>query len=213
MSVLFLELARTVLFLSSSPHTFRLRMISSMVVLAPHGYVAKTLLVVRLATHKLIVSVDAVVGVEFLATTLAENTWPLCCHNLCWLGVGKDLKALSQTLQGWTLSLSCDLSPHSDPIQQQHEFPHKPALKNCRTFCVPTTWPGVCLAVFLRDSRLHGPPICDLTGWTFFKRSCHSGCTVLANRPGWQVAGDLVRQEAPHDSWCWVFVYLSTVVV
>ena len=71
MSALFLELARTVLFLSSSPHTFRLRMISSMVVLAPHGEVAKTLPVVRLATHKLIVSVDAVVGVELLATTLA----------------------------------------------------------------------------------------------------------------------------------------------
>ena len=39
-------------------------------VLAPHGEVANTLPVVRLATHKLIVSVDAVVGVEFLATTL-----------------------------------------------------------------------------------------------------------------------------------------------
>ena len=41
-----------------------------MVVLAPHGEVAKTLLVVRLATHKFILSVDAVVGVELLATTL-----------------------------------------------------------------------------------------------------------------------------------------------
>ena len=66
MSVLFLELARTVLFLSSFLHTFRLRMISSMVVLAPHGEVANTLPVVRLAAHKLIVSVDAVVGVELL---------------------------------------------------------------------------------------------------------------------------------------------------
>ena len=71
MSALFLEVARTVLFLSSSPHTFRLRMISSRVVLAPHGEVAKTLPVVRLASHKLFVSVDAVVGVELLATTLA----------------------------------------------------------------------------------------------------------------------------------------------
>ena len=42
-----------------------------MVVLAPHGEVAKTLPAVRLSTHKLIVSVDAVVGVELLATTLA----------------------------------------------------------------------------------------------------------------------------------------------
>ena len=71
MSALFLELARIILFLSSSPQTFRLRMISSIVVLAPHGEVAKTLPVVRLDTHKLIVSVDAVVGVELLATTLA----------------------------------------------------------------------------------------------------------------------------------------------
>ena len=71
MSALFLELAGTVLFLSSSPHMFRSRMISSMVVLAPHGEVAKTLPVVRLNTHKLFVSIDAVVWVEFLATTLA----------------------------------------------------------------------------------------------------------------------------------------------
>ena len=71
MSALCLELARSVLFLSSSPYTFRLRMISSMVVLTPHGEVAKTLSVVRFATHKLIVSVDVVVGVKLLATTLA----------------------------------------------------------------------------------------------------------------------------------------------
>ena len=42
-----------------------------MVVLAPHGEVAKTVPVMRLATRKLIVSVDAVVEVELLATTLA----------------------------------------------------------------------------------------------------------------------------------------------
>ena len=58
LSALFLELARTVLFLSSSPQTFRLR-----IVLAPHGEAAKTLPMVRLATLKLIVSIAAVVGV------------------------------------------------------------------------------------------------------------------------------------------------------
>ena len=42
-----------------------------MVVLAPHGEVVKTLPVVRLAKHKLILPVDAVVGVELLATTPA----------------------------------------------------------------------------------------------------------------------------------------------
>ena len=46
-------------------------MISSMEVLAPHRKVAKTLPAVRLATRKLIVSVDAVVGFKLLATTLA----------------------------------------------------------------------------------------------------------------------------------------------
>ena len=40
-----------------------------MVVLAPHGEVAKTLPLLRLATCKLIVSFDAVVGVELLAKT------------------------------------------------------------------------------------------------------------------------------------------------
>ena len=73
MSALFLELARTFLFLSSCPLMFRLRMISSTVVLAPHEEVAKALPVVRLATHKLLVSVDAVVGVELIATTLADK--------------------------------------------------------------------------------------------------------------------------------------------
>ena len=71
MSALFLEMTRTVLFLSSSPHTFRLGMTSSMVVLAPHEEVVKTLPEVRLATHKLILPVDAVVCVEPLATTPA----------------------------------------------------------------------------------------------------------------------------------------------
>ena len=48
-------------------------MIFSMVILAPHGEVAKALHLVKLATHKLLVSVDAVVGVELLATTLADK--------------------------------------------------------------------------------------------------------------------------------------------
>ena len=43
-----------------------------MVVLAPHGEVAKVLTVVRLARHKLLVTVVAVAGLELLATTLAE---------------------------------------------------------------------------------------------------------------------------------------------
>ena len=42
-----------------------------MVVFSPHGEVAKTLPVVRLATHKPIVSVDADVGVELPTITSA----------------------------------------------------------------------------------------------------------------------------------------------
>ena len=34
----------------------------------------------------------------------------------------------------------------------------------------------------------------------FFRSSCHRGYTVLANRKGWQVAVDLVPQEAPTNS-------------
>ena len=66
MSALFLELARTVLFLSSSPITFRLRRISLIVVIASHGKVAKAIPVARLGTHKLLVTVDAIVGLEIL---------------------------------------------------------------------------------------------------------------------------------------------------
>ena len=62
-----------------------------------------------------------------------------------------------------------------------------------------------------RNGWLLGPPTCSQTG-CFFRSSCHSGCTVLANREGWRVAGDLVPQEAPDNSWCWVFVYLYNVV-
>ena len=73
MSALFLELARTVLFLSSSPLTFRSMMISFIVVTAPHGEVANGLPVARLATHKLLKSVDALVCLELLARTLADK--------------------------------------------------------------------------------------------------------------------------------------------
>ena len=59
MSVLYLKLDRTDLFLSSP--------------LAPHGEVAKALPEVRLETKKLLVSVDVVVGLELLATTLEDK--------------------------------------------------------------------------------------------------------------------------------------------
>ena len=59
MSFLFLELDRTVPFLSC--------------LLYPHGEVSKALPVVRLETKELLVSVDAVVDLEHLAATLADK--------------------------------------------------------------------------------------------------------------------------------------------
>ena len=74
----------------------------------------------------------------FCQKTLHTNTWPMFFQIVCWLGVGKDFKVLSQTSQGWTISLSCDfyffktsghstwrkyvLIPNTDPIQKKHEF-------------------------------------------------------------------------------------------
>ena len=44
-----------------------------------YGEVRKALPVARLATHKLLVSVDAVAGLR----SLQANTWLLCCQMLC----------------------------------------------------------------------------------------------------------------------------------
>ena len=44
-----------------------------MAVLGPHVEVAKDLLMKRLATHRLLVSVDAVVGLHLLATALEDQ--------------------------------------------------------------------------------------------------------------------------------------------
>ena len=54
---------------------------------------------------------------------------------------------------------------------------------------------------------------CGVRQAVFFRSSCHHGCTVLAIREGWRVACDLLPQEAPDNSWCWVFVYLYNVVI
>ena len=125
-----------------------------MVVLAPHGGVAKKFPIVRFSTHKLIVSVDAVgLGLNFLPQSLQANTLLLCCRILCWLNICTDLKVLSQTLQGWTHSLSCALSRHTDPIKQQHDFPQKLALNTRRYSCQQKSTP---IHVILKaDPRLN----------------------------------------------------------
>ena len=113
MSALFLKLARAALFFSSSLHMFKLRMIFSIVVFAPLGEMAKTLPVVRLATHMLIVSVGAVVGVELLATTLAGKHIGTALPNFV---LAKHLQRLESFITDITgvnpLSLLCFVPAH-----------------------------------------------------------------------------------------------------
>ena len=98
-----MELGRTVLFLSSH--------------LAPHGQVTKALLEVKLETIKLLLFVDAVVGLKLLATTLAD-------------------KHMATVLPNYVLlSFLWALAPHTDPLQKQHDFSHKPALDIFRYRC------------------------------------------------------------------------------
>ena len=73
--------------------------------------------------------------VDLLATTLADQHITTVLPKFLRFRRCQNSKALSHTLQGWPFSLSFALYIHTDPIQQQHEFPHKPALNTCRTSC------------------------------------------------------------------------------
>ena len=148
MPSLFLKLARTILFLSSPPPP-RLDWGSLL-----NGGPCPTCLLMLL------------LGLNFLQRPLQPNTWPLCCQIVCWLVICKDLKALSQTIQGWTLPLFCDLFPHTDPFQQQHNFSQKLPIDTGRSRCHQMSTP---LHVLLKgDPRLEGdvaddkadPPVC-----------------------------------------------------
>ena len=84
-----------------------------MSVLAPHGKVAKALPCERLATHKLLVSDDALVSLELLATTLADkhmaNVLQNCVLVRCW----QILESLVTDITGVNpLSLLCVVPPH-----------------------------------------------------------------------------------------------------
>ena len=98
-------------------------------------------------------SVDAVVGVELLATTLAG-------------------KHMATVLPNFVLARHC---------QRLESFVTYITGVNPLSLA-PCTF-NMCLDRIL-----------------FFISSCHSGCTVLANREGWRVAGDLVPQETPDNS-------------
>ena len=86
MSAIFLELNRTILFLSSP--------------LAPHGEVEKALPVVRLATKKLLVSVDAVVGLELFAITLADKHMATVLPNCVLVRRSQRLESLVKDITG-----------------------------------------------------------------------------------------------------------------
>ena len=86
MSVLFLDLDRTVLVLSSP--------------LAPHGEVAKALPVVRLETKRLLLSVEAVVGLELLTTNLADKHMATMLPNYVLLRCSQRLESLVTYITG-----------------------------------------------------------------------------------------------------------------
>ena len=139
---------------------------------------------VRLALHKLFLML--LLRLNFWPQPLQTNTWPLCCQNLCWLGVGKERKALSQTLQVLTLSLSLVLCPSTlNPYSNSMNFPHKPALDTCRFRCQQMSTP---LHVLLKaDPHLVGDVLQYLQmtassmdhqhvfrSLTFLRSSCHT---------------------------------------
>ena len=109
MSAFIPALVRTVLFLSFP--------------LAPHGKGAKALPVVRLPTIKLLVPVDAVVGLALLVTTLADKHMAPVLPNCVLVMRSQRLESLVTDLTGLN-----HFSVMSFSYQHLHEFPHKPPL-------------------------------------------------------------------------------------
>ena len=111
------------------PLRFRSRMISSMVVNAPHGEVAKSLPVARLATHKLLKSVDALVPLELLATTLADKHIATMLPNLVLVRRWQRLESLVTDITGMNpLSLYCAWYPTQIPSSNNMNSPTNPPL-------------------------------------------------------------------------------------
>ena len=111
MSALFLELARTVLFLSSSPHTFEDWGWSPQWWPLPHMEKWQNSFCGEAShTQAYCVCWWCCLGWTSCQTHAGKHDATVL-PNLCWLGICKDLAALSQTLQEWTLSLSLVLCP------------------------------------------------------------------------------------------------------
>ena len=104
MSDLFFDLDKSILFLISP--------------LAPHVEVANALPVMRLATKKLLFSVDAVVGLELLSKTLADKHMATLLPNCMLVSRFQRLESLVTYITGVKpLFLVCFV-PQTDPIQQ-----------------------------------------------------------------------------------------------
>ena len=82
----------------------------------------------RLATKKLLVFVDVVVGLELLAKTLADKHMATVLPNYVLVSRSQRLESLGTYNTGVNPPFLVCFVPHTDTIQQQHEFPHKPAL-------------------------------------------------------------------------------------
>ena len=90
------------------------------------------------------------------------------CQIVCWLGICKDLKTLSQTLQGWTLSLSCICTTTLIPSSNYMSF-LKTALDIFRSRCrqIKTS-----LHVLLKDDSCLQGNVADY-------KADHSACNQL----------------------------------
>ena len=126
----------------------------------------------RLTTHKLIVSVDAVVGVELLATTLAGKNMATVLPNFVLARHLQRLESFVTDITGVNpLSLSIVLCPpilipssynmisltslllKADPRLEGDVADDKADPSVCLQ-------PDICLAVFFRNGWLHGPSTC-----------------------------------------------------
>ena len=77
-----------------------------MIVLAQHGEFTQSLPVVRIATHKLLVYVDAVDWVELLATNLSDKHMAIQLSNFVLVRRCPRLESLVTDVTGGILSLS-----------------------------------------------------------------------------------------------------------
>ena len=85
--------------------------------------------------------VDDVVGVELPATTLAGKHIATVLQNFVLVKHLQRLESFVTDITGVSPSSLLGFFPHTDPIQQQHDHPHKPALYTCRSSCKQMSTP------------------------------------------------------------------------